>query len=140
VVLLEQSARNRSCWTPWTYRRSRQGRIGSLCRLLREPQGPPVHGLSLLCSRASAALAPPEPRPPPRRPRPLRPPAVVCAAAPPAPRVPPAPRRASTAHPTPYAAPARLTRAASRAEPPCLLQPPPPLGPPAPARRSRSAA
>jgi hypothetical protein len=33
----------------WLYR------IGSLRRLLREPQGHPAHGLSLLCSRACAA-------------------------------------------------------------------------------------
>jgi hypothetical protein len=55
VVLLGRSVRNRSCWMPRTYGRSRQGRIGSLRRLLCEPQGPPVHGISLHCSCACAA-------------------------------------------------------------------------------------
>jgi hypothetical protein len=53
--LLGRSTRNRSCWTSWTYATKRWGRMGSRCRLLREPQGPPAHGLSLLCSRACAA-------------------------------------------------------------------------------------
>jgi hypothetical protein len=55
VVLLGRSMRNRSCWTSWTYGRRQWSRMGSLRRLLREPQGPPAHGLSLLCSRACAA-------------------------------------------------------------------------------------
>jgi hypothetical protein len=55
VVLLERSARSRSCWTSWTYGRRRWSRIGSLCQFLREPQGFPAHGLSLHCSRACAA-------------------------------------------------------------------------------------
>jgi hypothetical protein len=59
VVLLERSARGRSCWTSWTHGRRRWSRVGSLCRLLRELQGPPTHGLSLLCSRACAAEAQP---------------------------------------------------------------------------------
>jgi hypothetical protein len=37
VVLLERSARSRSCWTSWTYGRTRWSRFGSLCQLLREP-------------------------------------------------------------------------------------------------------
>jgi hypothetical protein len=55
VVLLGRSTRNRSCWTSWTYGRKRWSWMGSLCRLLREPQGPSVHGLSLLCSCTCAA-------------------------------------------------------------------------------------
>jgi hypothetical protein len=39
----------------WTYGRKRWSRIGSLCRLLREPQDPPVHGLNFLCSRRCTA-------------------------------------------------------------------------------------
>jgi hypothetical protein len=38
----------------WTYGTRRWSRIGSLCQLLREPQGFPAHGLSLHCSRACA--------------------------------------------------------------------------------------
>jgi hypothetical protein len=55
VILLGRSARNRSCWMSWTYGTRRWSRIGSLCHLLREPHGFPVHGLSLLCSRVCAA-------------------------------------------------------------------------------------
>jgi hypothetical protein len=55
VVLLGRLTRDRSCWTSWTYGRRQWSRIGSLCQLLREPQGFPAHGLSLLCSRACAA-------------------------------------------------------------------------------------
>jgi hypothetical protein len=39
-------------WTPGTRRLSR---IGSLCQILHEPQGPPAHGLSLHCPCACAA-------------------------------------------------------------------------------------
>jgi hypothetical protein len=39
----------------WTYGRRQWSRIGSLRRLLREPQGPPAHELSLLYSRTCAA-------------------------------------------------------------------------------------
>jgi hypothetical protein len=55
VVSLGRSTRNRSCWTLWTYGTRRWNWIGSLSRLLREPHGPPTHGLSLLCSHACAA-------------------------------------------------------------------------------------
>jgi hypothetical protein len=36
------------------HRTRRWSRIGSLCQLLREPQGPPAHGLNFLCSRMCA--------------------------------------------------------------------------------------
>jgi hypothetical protein len=39
----------------WTYGTRRWSRIGSLCQLLREPQGSLAHGLSLHCSCACAA-------------------------------------------------------------------------------------
>jgi hypothetical protein len=42
VVLLDRSARNRRCWTSWTHGMRRWSRIGSLCQLLREPQGSPA--------------------------------------------------------------------------------------------------
>jgi hypothetical protein len=55
VVLFGRSTRNRSCWTLWSYGTRRWSRIGSLCQLLREPQGSLAHGLSLHCSCTCAA-------------------------------------------------------------------------------------
>jgi hypothetical protein len=52
---VERSTRGRNCWTSWTPGTRRWSRIGSLSRLLREPQGFPAHGPSLLCSRRCIA-------------------------------------------------------------------------------------
>jgi hypothetical protein len=50
-----RSTRDRSCWMSWTLGTRRQSRIGSLYQILREPQGPPAHGLRLHCPCACAA-------------------------------------------------------------------------------------